>query len=74
VVVSVSDVRPGVLPVRNQPSDQELLYTAADKLTAAYRELGDAADCLRGLGKPAALRAIGEAKEAINRAKEEIDA
>lgn len=51
-----------------------LAYTAADALDAARRELDTAAECLRGLASPAVLRAISEAKEAINRAKDEIGA
>lgn len=47
---------------------------ATTRLNQAYRLLGDAADDLRGLGFPDALNAIGDAKTAINRAKDHIDA
>lgn len=47
---------------------------ATARLNQAYRLLGDAADDLRGLGFLDALDAIGEAKTAINQAKNEIGA
>jgi hypothetical protein len=45
---------------------------ATARLNQAYRLLGDAADDLRGLGFPDALNEIGRAKDAINRAKDQI--
>lgn len=52
----------------------DLIRAAVNRLTNAYGLLGDAADDLRGLGLLDALTAIGEAKAAINRAKDEIGA
>jgi len=48
---------------------RELIAEAERHLSDAYRLLGDAADCLRGLGIPDALAAIGNAKDKINDAK-----
>ena len=56
------------------PDERDLYYNAAACLTAAYKELGHAADDLRDLASPAALLAIAEAKAAINLAKGEIGA
>lgn len=49
-----------------------LIGSAVNRLTNACGLLGDAADDLRGLGFPDALNAIGEAKDAINDAKNKI--
>lgn len=57
-----------------QPSEQDLYYHAADCLDTAYRELGSAADDLRGFAGTEFMRAVAEAKRAINRAKDEIGA
>jgi len=61
------------MPDRN-PAHQHLYWDAVANLTEAYRLLGDAADDLRGLGEVEFLQAVGEAKAAINRAKDEIRA
>ena len=62
------------MPNRRRPTDCELRAQARDLLNDAYRLLGDATDCLRGLGHPDALNAIGDAKTAINQAKDSIRA
>ncbi len=49
--------------------ERERLYTAAESLTAAYKELGGAADELRDLADPVVLQVIERAKQAINEAK-----
>jgi hypothetical protein len=49
-----------------------LVVEAEENLTGAYRLLGDAADCLRGLGFADALEEIGQAKNYINNAKNEM--
>ncbi len=55
--------------------ERALFYTAVDCLNAAYKELGDAADCLRSLGMPPGFfEQIGIAQEATNAAKEYIGA
>ncbi|GIM88866.1 hypothetical protein [Paractinoplanes toevensis] len=56
------------------PNERECWYHAADCLSAAYKELGDAGDDLRGLADPGFFKALAEAKDAINRAKNEIRA
>lgn len=68
----------------NLPTRREIFLEAADELSGAYRALGDAADWLRSDWQPAGgslthtqaaartemFDAIGEAKAAINRAKD----
>ncbi len=55
-------------------NERDLYYHAAECLTEAYRELGAAADDLRGIASPRFLAEITKAKDAINRAKNEIGA
>ena len=57
-----------------EPDQRHLFYAAVDSLNSAYKELGDAADCLRGIVDIEFLRAIDRAKTAINEAKEVIRA
>ena len=66
------------------PTRREIFLEATDELSTAYRSLGDAADWLRSDWQPvgcsltaeqatarsAMWEAIGEAKAAINRAKD----
>lgn len=66
------------------PTRREIFLEATDELSGAYRALGDAADWLRsdwqpvgssltdvqGEARTAMFDAIGEAKAAINRAKD----
>lgn len=59
---------------QHEMSDQDLRWAAARELNDAYRKLGDAADDVRGLVDDAFFRAIREAKDAINRAKDIIGA
>ncbi len=54
--------------------DRDTTYIAAYALNAAYRELSSAADLLRYTGHLEALKAISDAKDDINRAKNEIGA
>jgi hypothetical protein len=49
-----------------------LVVEAEENLTGAYRALGDAADCLRGLGFSSAIEEIGQAKNYVNNAKNEL--
>jgi hypothetical protein len=70
--------------VTTLPTRREMFLEAFDELSGAYRSLGDAADWLRsdrrpvgsaltnvqGEARTAMLAAIGEAKAAINRAKD----
>jgi hypothetical protein len=58
----------------NGPNERDLMYSAIDSLNAAYKELGNAADDLRGIVDPAFLAEIAKAKDAINRAKDVIGA
>jgi hypothetical protein len=58
-----------------EPRDERAhFYDAAACLDEAYRELGRAADDLRGIVSPAFLAEIAKAKDAINRAKDVIGA
>lgn len=71
----------------NLPTRREMFLEATDELSAAYRALGDAADWLRSDWQPvdssltaaqseartAMFAAIGEAKAAVNRAKDAAD-
>lgn len=58
----------------HQPSERELFYSTVDGLIVADRELDAAADNMGGLADPKFMRAIADAKDAINRAKDAIGA
>lgn len=49
-----------------------LKQEAEENLSQAYRVLGDAADCLRGLGYTETIEEIGKAKDNINNAKNKM--
>lgn len=62
------------MPIPEQPIERDLYYHAVDCLNAAYKELGNAADDLRGIAPQAFAPYLAEAKRAINLAKDLIGA